>query len=105
MPGFSGPAQSTLPNAGPQQQAQGIAALFGNNSKSSAQPQASLSSLFSGTGTSLKYVVYWGVAALALIALAKPYPDLATGFTVLLIVGVVLTHANDYIGLFSPPKH
>jgi hypothetical protein len=53
---------------------------------------------------SIKYVFYWGIAALALIALAAPYPDLATGFTVLLIVGVVLTHYQDYIGLFSLPK-
>lgn len=52
---------------------------------------------------SIKYVFYWGIAALALIALAGPYPDMATGFTVLLIVGVVLTHYQDYIGLFNPP--
>lgn len=65
--------------------------------------QLPLASLFSGTGTSLKMVVYWGVAALALVALAGPYPDLATGFTVLLIIGVLLTHYQEYIGLFSPP--
>lgn len=51
----------------------------------------------------IKYTVYWGVAALALVALAAPYPNLATGFAVLLIVGVVLTHYQEYIGLFSPP--
>ncbi len=43
-----------------------------------------------------KQVFYWGIAALALIALASPYPDLATGFTVLLIAGVLLTHWKDY---------
>ena len=53
---------------------------------------------------SIKTTVYWGVAALALVALAGPYPNLATGFAVLLIVGVVLTHYQDYIGFFNPPK-
>ena len=62
--------------------------------------------IFSGTlgGISIKYVFYWGIAALALIALAGPMPDLATGFTVLLIVGVLLTHYQDYVKLFSPPS-
>lgn len=52
---------------------------------------------------SIKYVFYWGIAALALVALAGPAPELATGFTVLLIVGVVLTHYQEYVGLFNPP--
>jgi hypothetical protein len=52
---------------------------------------------------SIKYVFYWGIAALALFALAGAYPELATGFTVLLMVGVLLTHYQDYIGLFAPP--
>ena len=52
----------------------------------------------------VKYVFYWGIAALALIALAAPYPDIATMFVVILIVGVVLTHYKDYIALLSPPK-
>ena len=53
---------------------------------------------------SLKYVMYWGIAALALVALSGPYPELATGFTVLLIVGVVLTHYQEYVGIFTLPK-
>jgi hypothetical protein len=52
---------------------------------------------------SLKYVFYWFIAALALVALAGPYPDMATGFTVLLIVGVLLTHYKEYTALFAPP--
>ena len=53
---------------------------------------------------SIKYVFYWGIAALALIALAGPYPNMATWFTVLLIVGVLLTHYKDYQALLTPPK-
>ena len=53
---------------------------------------------------SIKYVFYWGIAALALIALAGPYPNMATGFTVLLLVGVLLTHYKDYVALLNPPK-
>jgi hypothetical protein len=51
----------------------------------------------------IKYVIYWGVAALALIALAGPYPEMATGFTVLLIAGVLLMHWQDYAGYLKPP--
>jgi hypothetical protein len=54
-------------------------------------------------GISIKYIFYWGVAALALIALAGPAPDIATMFVLILITGVVLTHAKDYVGLFTPP--
>ncbi len=53
---------------------------------------------------SIKYIIYWGVAAVALIALAGPMPDLATMFVLLLITGVVLTHYKDYAALFTPPK-
>ena len=52
----------------------------------------------------IKYVFYWGVAALAIIALAGGQPDMATMLVLLLIVGVVLTHYQDYIGLFTAPK-
>jgi uncharacterized protein YhhL (DUF1145 family) len=52
---------------------------------------------------SIKNVFYWGVAALALVALAAPYPDLATSLVVLLMVGVVLTHGADYAKLLVPP--
>lgn len=46
-----------------------------------------------------KNVIYWGVAALALFALAGPAPDIATIFVMILITGVVLTHAGEYIAL------
>lgn len=54
--------------------------------------------------SSIKAFFYWGVGALALIALADPYPTLATGLAILLIVGVVLTHYQQYgqlLGGFS----
>lgn len=53
---------------------------------------------------SIKYVFYWGVAALALVALAGPMPNIATMLVLLLITGVVLTHYQQYVGLFTPPK-
>lgn len=55
----------------------------------------------------LKHFFYWCIGGLALIALAGPYPDMATMFVVLLIVGVLLTHASDYIGFVqknTPPS-
>lgn len=52
----------------------------------------------------VKQVFYWGIASMALLALAGPYPQLATGFTVLLIAGVLLTHWQDYTGYLKPPK-
>ena len=51
-----------------------------------------------------KQIFYWGVAALALVALAGAMPDLATMLVLVLIAGVVLTHYKDYVGLFTPPK-
>lgn len=52
----------------------------------------------------LKQTFYWGIAALALIALAAPYPQVAIGFTVLLIVGVLLTHWKDYAQYTKAPR-
>jgi hypothetical protein len=52
----------------------------------------------------LKQTFYWGIAALSLISLAAPYPDVATGFTILLIVGTLLTHWNDYKQYLVAPK-
>lgn len=52
----------------------------------------------------VKQTFFWGISALALIALASPYPDVATGFTVLLIVGVLITHYKDYQSYFVAPK-
>lgn len=53
---------------------------------------------------SLKQTFYWGIAALALLALAGPYPGVATGFAVLLIAGVALTHWSDLQSYLQPPK-
>lgn len=51
-----------------------------------------------------KQVIYFGVASLALIALAAPLPDVATGFVVLLLLGTVITHAKDLASYFQLPK-
>lgn len=50
---------------------------------------------------SYKGVIYWGVAALALTALAGPLPDVATLLVVILIAGVVLNHINDYLSILG----
>lgn len=50
---------------------------------------------------SYKGVVYWGVAALALVALAKPLPDVATVLAIILIAGVLLTHTTEYLTLLQ----
>lgn len=55
----------------------------------------------------LKHFFYWSVGGLALIALAGPFPDLATLLVVILIVGVLLTHAPQYISIVqanTPPS-
>lgn len=52
----------------------------------------------------VKQVFYWGIASMALLALAGPAPDVATGLAFLLIVGVVLTHWRDYAGYLKAPK-
>lgn len=52
----------------------------------------------------VKQVFYWGIAAMALLALAGPMPEVATGLAVLLIVGVILTHYKDYQHYLIPPK-
>ena len=49
----------------------------------------------------VKEFFYWGVGALALIALADPEPELATVLVIILIAGVFLTHASDYFTIFS----
>lgn len=53
---------------------------------------------------SIKQTFYWGIAALALLALAGPYPGVATGFVVLLIAGVALTHWSDLQSYLIAPK-
>lgn len=56
--------------------------------------------------TQFKTGLYWIVGAVALIALAgtKSFGSFAVFLTVILIAGVLLTHWQDYVGLFSPPK-
>lgn len=53
--------------------------------------------------TNFKVFLYWGIGALALIALANYQPQLAIWFVVLLLAGVLLTHWSDYTGLFNIP--
>jgi hypothetical protein len=49
----------------------------------------------------IKTVFLYGIAALALIALASPLPDVATLLAVILIVGVVLNNWQDYAPYFQ----
>lgn len=58
----------------------------------------------SNIGPNLKIFFYWGIGALALIALAEYQPQLAILFVVILIAGVLLTHWSQFTGLLSPPK-
>jgi hypothetical protein len=53
--------------------------------------------------TQVKYFLYWGIGAIALIALAGAQPNAAILLTVILIVGVLLIHWNDtYAKFFAP---
>lgn len=54
-------------------------------------------------GISVAYVFYWGIAAIALLALAAPFPNMATAIIAILIVGTVLINYQDYQKLFTPP--
>jgi hypothetical protein len=58
----------------------------------------------SKTPLALKQTFYYGIAAMALLALAGPYPRVATGFVALLIVGVLFTHWKVYVGYLTPPQ-
>ncbi len=50
-----------------------------------------------------KTFVFYGVGALALIALANFLPQAAIMFTIILIAGVLLTHWQEYVTYLSPP--
>lgn len=50
-----------------------------------------------------KLIVYWFIAGLALIALAGPLPDVATGLALLLIFAVVLSDVQGFTSLLTPP--
>jgi uncharacterized membrane protein len=51
----------------------------------------------------IKTFFFYGIGALALIALAEYQPQLAVLLAVILIAGVVLTHWQDYTSLFNVP--
>jgi hypothetical protein len=48
----------------------------------------------------VKYLLYWGVGAIALIALAGAAGKAAILLTVILIAGVLLIHWNDTYAAF-----
>ena len=50
-----------------------------------------------------KQMAYWGVGALALIALAGPAPDVATWLVIILLMLVVLSDVNLFTGLLAMP--
>jgi len=52
----------------------------------------------------IKTFFFYGISALALIALANYMPKVAIMFAFLLIVGVLLTHWSDYAGYLQAPK-
>jgi hypothetical protein len=51
----------------------------------------------------MKTVFYYGVGALALVALAGYLPNVSIMFILLLIAGVFLTHWQDYTSYLIPP--
>lgn len=63
-----------------------------------------MNTISSTIGPNLKIFFYWGIGALALIALAEYQPQLAIMFVVILIFGVLLTHWSQYSSLLTPPK-
>ncbi|SRR6266581_284558 len=54
-------------------------------------------------GLTIKTFFFYGISAAALIALAEYQPQLAILFTVILIVGVLLTHWQDFAPLLKGP--
>ena len=48
-----------------------------------------------------KTFLAWGVAAIALIMLTQFLPKAAIMLTIILIVGVLLTHWKDYVSIFN----
>ena len=51
----------------------------------------------------LKTFIYFGVGALALLALADKLPRAAIMLMIILIAGVLLTHWQDYVDYLSIP--
>lgn len=52
----------------------------------------------------IKTFFFYGISALALIALANYMPKVAIMFAFLLIAGVLLTHWSDYAGYLQVPS-
>jgi hypothetical protein len=70
-----------------------------------ASVSPSLKSLMTAqTKPDIKTVFYYGVAFLALMALAAPLPDVATALVVLLIMAVLLNHSQQFKDMFTPKK-
>lgn len=57
-----------------------------------------------GLTQNFKTFLFWGIGALALIALAEYQPSAAIIFTVILLVGVLLTHWSQFSGLLTVQK-
>ncbi len=54
-------------------------------------------------GLTIKTFFFYGISAASLIALAEYQPKLAILFVVILIVGVLLTHWQDFAPLLKGP--
>lgn len=54
-----------------------------------------------GFGTTWHWLILYGAGILALLALADPYPAIATWIVVLLIALVLLTNWQTYLQFFS----
>lgn len=52
----------------------------------------------------IKQIFYWLIAAIALITLADPFPQLAILLAWILVVGILLMNWKDYSSLLNPPK-
>lgn len=65
---------------------------------------SSTSSSTTGLFPDIKTFFFYGISALALIALANYMPKVAIMFAFLLIAGVLLTHWSDYAGYLQAPK-
>lgn len=51
----------------------------------------------------IKTVFYFGIAAIALVALAEYLPNAAIMFTIILVVGVILNNYQFYSSYLIPP--
>lgn len=79
--------------------------VLGNNSSSmGAKPGVKQNwNTFPNLSITIKDFFYYGVAMLAVLALASFLPKLAIVLVLILITGVLLTHWQDYVGFFQHP--